>query len=53
MNDFKDMLVYLRRRTGLTQQDLAEKIGVTKSAISMYEQGARSAYCEYGQNAAI
>ena len=41
MNEFSEMLVYLRKRAGLTQQDLAEKIGVTKSAISMYEQGAR------------
>jgi transcriptional regulator with XRE-family HTH domain len=41
MNDFKDMLVYLRKRQGLSQQDLAERVGLTKSAISMYEQGAR------------
>lgn len=41
MNEFKEMLVYLRKRSGLSQLELAERIGLSKSAISMYEQGAR------------
>lgn len=41
MNRFADMLSYLRRREGLSQQELAEKLGLAKSTISMYEKGAR------------
>lgn len=35
------MLKYLRNRSGLTQMDLAKKLGVAKSTISMYENGQR------------
>lgn len=41
MNEFKDMLIYLRKRAGMTQQDLAEILGLSKSMISMYERGER------------
>ena len=41
MDDFKDVLVYLRKRAGLSQIDLAEKLNISKSAISMYENGSR------------
>lgn len=36
-----DMLVYLRKRAGLSQQELANKLEMTRSAISMYETGKR------------
>ena len=41
MNEFKDMLVFLRKREGLSQFELGEKLGLTKSTISMYENGRR------------
>ena len=41
MATFSDMLVYLRKRNGLSQAQLAEKTGLTRSAIGMYETGRR------------
>ena len=41
MSDFKDMLKYLRNRENLSQAELAQKLGVGKSTISMYEVGKR------------
>ena len=41
MGTFKDMLKYLRNRDKLSQSELAEKLGVAKSTISMYEVGKR------------
>ena len=41
MASFKDMLKYLRNRDNLSQSELAEKLGVAKSTISMYEIGKR------------
>lgn len=38
---FKDSLRYVRKQHGLTQEELAYWIGVSKSTISMYEQGER------------
>lgn len=38
---FNDVLVYLRKRTGLSQVELAQKTGLSRSAISMYETGKR------------
>lgn len=38
---FSDTLAFLRKREGLSQQELGERIGVKKSTISMYEQDAR------------
>ena len=41
MAGFSDMLRYLRKRDGLSQKELAEKAGVTRSTIGMYETGKR------------
>ena len=41
MPDFKDMLKYFRLREGLSQSELAEKLQVSASRISMYEAGKR------------
>lgn len=38
---FKDELKKLRQKYGLTQEELAQKMGLSKSTISMYENGNR------------
>lgn len=40
--DFGSRLKELRKQSGLTQQQLAERIGVTKSVISFYELRERT-----------
>ena len=39
---FASRLRQAREQSGLTQQDLAEKLGITKSAIGNYENGVSS-----------
>ncbi len=39
--EFKDMLKYFRKREGLTQGELAAKLKVSPSRISMFEAGER------------
>lgn len=41
MARFPDMLTYLRKSAGLSQQELADKLGLTRSAIGMYETDKR------------
>lgn len=41
MAEFKDMLKYFRERAGLSQSELAAKLGLSSSTISMYEVGKR------------
>lgn len=41
MAEFKDMLKYFRNREGLSQAQLAKALGLSASAISMYEVGSR------------
>lgn len=41
MADFPSMLKYLREREDLSQRELAAKLGMSASAICMYEQGKR------------
>lgn len=38
---FKDMLKFFREREGLSQGELAAKLGLSTSTISMYEVGKR------------
>lgn len=35
------LLIRLREERGMTQAELAEKLGISPSAMSAYEQGAR------------
>ncbi|MCB6475556.1 helix-turn-helix domain-containing protein [Emergencia timonensis] len=39
---FNDRLKELRERKGISQASLADDLGVSKSAISMYERGERN-----------
>ena len=41
MSNFSNTLLYLRQRAGMSQQELAEKSGCSRSAIGMYETGKR------------
>ena len=41
MSDFSKILRDLRKEHNLTQQQLADRLGITKSAVSMYENGHR------------
>lgn len=41
MGNFQNIFKRLRTASGLTQAELAEKIGISRSTIGMYETGAR------------
>jgi len=41
MARLSDMLVYLRKRAGYSQDELSEKIKISRSSIGMYETGKR------------
>ena len=41
MSEFKSMLKYLRERSGMSQAELAKKLGISKSTVGMYELGRR------------
>lgn len=41
MAQFADMLRYLRKREGLTQNELAKRTGISRSRINNYENGLR------------
>lgn len=41
MGNFKEMLQYLRKRNNLSQNELAQKLGLAASTIGMYETGKR------------
>ncbi len=41
MAQLSDMLTYLRKRKGLSQQELANTLKISRSAIGMYETGKR------------
>ena len=41
MGDFPNVFKKLRIKSGLTQQQMAEKLGLSRSTIGMYENGER------------
>ena len=41
MPEFKDMLVFLRKKNNMSQSELAKKVGVAPTTIASYEQGKR------------
>lgn len=41
MSHFSETLLSLRRERGLSQQQLADMMGLTRSAVGMYETGKR------------
>lgn len=41
MAQLNDMLVFLRKRKGLSQQELADRLKISRSTIGMYETGKR------------
>lgn len=41
MTDFGELLKRLRLNAGITQKQLADKIGISKNAVSYYEQSLR------------
>ena len=41
MKQFSDVLLYLRKKERESQEDLARVLGLSKSTISMYENGQR------------
>lgn len=41
MGDFPNIFKRIRERSGLTQQQMADKLGISRSAIGMYEKGER------------
>ena len=41
MAQLSDMLIYLRKRKGLSQQELANILQISRSSIGMYETGKR------------
>lgn len=41
MAQLHDILVFLRKREGLSQQELADKLAISRSTVGMYETGKR------------
>lgn len=41
MGDFPNIFKHIREKSGLTQQQLANKLGISRSAVGMYEKGER------------
>ena len=42
MADFNNTLRSMRKDAGLSQQELGDRLGISKSAVSMYERGERT-----------
>lgn len=58
MSDFKDNIKVIRRENRLTQEQMAQKLGVTEKTIWRWENGlalpslsdVRKIYIEYGES---
>ena len=40
-NTMKDMIRFLRKRNGLSQEELAKRLNISRTALAGYEQGIR------------
>lgn len=52
MGDFPNVFKSLRIKSGITQQQMAEKLGLSRSTIGMYENGEREPSFEILENIA-
>lgn len=52
MLNFKDKLIMLRKQHNLTQDELAKRLGITRSAVANYEKGIREPNFEMLENIA-
>ncbi len=52
MGDFPNVFKSLRMKSGLTQQQMADKLGLSRSTIGMYENGEREPSFEILENIA-
>lgn len=52
MGDFPNVFKALRVKSGLTQQQMADKLGLSRSTIGMYENGEREPSFEILENIA-
>lgn len=52
MGEFPNVFKYLRTKSGLTQQQMADKLGLSRSTIGMYENGEREPSFEILENIA-
>ena len=47
MNKFPERLKLLRKEMGLTQTELAEKLGLKQATVAKWEEGERTPYIDY------
>lgn len=47
MNKFPERLKLLRKEMGLTQTELAEKLGLKQATVAKLEKGERTPYIDY------
>lgn len=51
-NSFPEMLRYLRKTKGYSQEELAKRLGISRSSLANYEQGRREPSFEVEENIA-
>lgn len=52
MSYFSNKLIQLRKNASMTQSDLSERLGISRSAVSMYESALREPDFEMLENIA-